>query len=90
MTKAKIVSQISEDTGIMARDTTVIVDAFMSNIKAAARRGEPTFLRGFGTFGIITRKAKPARNICAGTKMLIPAKRVVKFKPSKYLKVKQN
>ena len=40
-------------------------------------------IRGFGTFQTKQRKAKPARNINTGETILVPARKVVVFKPSK-------
>ena len=55
----------------------------METIKGSLIQGEPVYLRGFGTFGIKHRAAKPARNITANTTILIPEKDVPSFKPSK-------
>lgn len=83
MTKADIVSHISEKTGIGKVAITMVVDSLMETIKENMAQGENVYMRGFGTFGIVERKEKVARNITKGTSMVVPAHKVPKFKPSK-------
>ena len=45
---------------------------------------------GFGIFEMKKRKAREARNPRTGAKVKVPAKQVVKFKPSETLKNKIN
>ena len=83
MTKAEIVSQITEKTGIEKVAVTAIVEEIMETIKSNMAEGENVYLRGFGTFGIIERKEKLGRNISKNTSVVIPAHKIPKFKPSK-------
>lgn len=62
--------------------TDILSDAFV--------RGENVYLRGFGSLEVKTTKEKKARNINAGTTVIIPAQRTVKFKLSKQLKNRMN
>lgn len=62
--------------------TDILTDAFC--------RGENLYLRGFGTFEVRTNKAKKARDINAGTTVVIPARRIVKFRLSKQLLNRMN
>lgn len=83
MTKAEIVSQITEKTGIEKVAVTAIVEEIMESIKSNMAEGENVYLRGFGTFGVIERKEKVGRNISKNTSVVIPAHKIPKFKPSK-------
>ena len=83
MTKAEIVSQITEKTGIEKVAVTAIVEEIMESIKSNMAEGENVYLRGFGTFGVIERKEKLGRNISKNTSVVIPAHKIPKFKPSK-------
>ena len=83
MTKAEIVAQISEKTGIERVAVATIIEETMVTIKDSLTHGENVYLRGFGTFGIIERKEKLARNITKNTAMVVPAHKIPKFKPSK-------
>ena len=83
MTKAEIVKSVVQSTGIERETVAAALESIMETIKGSLIQGEPVYLRGFGTFGIKHRAAKPARNITANTTILIPEKDVPSFKPSK-------
>ena len=55
MTKADIVSKISEKLGLEKSDVLSTVEAFMEEVKTSLESGENLYLRGFGTFIIKTR-----------------------------------
>ena len=50
MTKADIVSQISEQTGMEKGDIQVTVEAFMRAVRNNLENGNNVYLRGFGSF----------------------------------------
>ena len=84
MTKAEIVNNISEKTGVAKRDVAVTVEAFMEEIRVSmAEKKENVFLRGFGTFHVKRRAQKTARNISKNTTMVIEAHDIPAFKPAK-------
>ena len=60
MTKADIVSQISEQTGMEKGDVQATVEAFMRAVRSNLESGEHVYLRGFGSCVVKTRAAKPA------------------------------
>ena len=92
MTKAEIISKISERTGVEKTTATVVVESFMSEIKDYITKDESVFLRGFGTFLAKERKEKTGRNISKNTTIIIPAHHIPSFKPAKVFKeeVKNN
>jgi nucleoid DNA-binding protein len=49
------------------------------------RSGENVNLKEFGNFQIIARKERKARNLKTNEMIVVPAKEVVKFKPSNKL-----
>ena len=83
MTKAEIVAQIAEKTGLEKSSTQAVVEAFMDIVKKSVAEGEPVYLRGFGSFNVKIRKEKTARNISKGTTIIIPEHKVPTFKPAK-------
>ena len=83
MTKAEIVSNISEKLGVEKSDTRAIVNHFMKEVRGAMESGENVYLRGFGSFIIKTRKAKKGRNISKNITIDIPAHNIPSFKPAK-------
>ncbi len=83
MTKAEIVSNISEKSGIEKADVLATVEAFMEEVKDSLERGDNVYLRGFGSFIIKTRAEKTGRNISKNTTIKIPAHNIPAFKPAK-------
>ncbi len=83
MTKAEIVNEIAKQTGIEKIQVQSVVEAFMETIKDSLAKGNPVYLRGFGSFIVKHRAQKAARNITAQTTLVIPAHDVPAFKPAK-------
>ena len=83
MTKAEIVNQVAQATGIEKIAVQNVVEAFMETVKDLLIRKEPVYLRGFGSFIIKHRAKKAARNITKQTTMTIPAHDIPAFKPAK-------
>ena len=85
MTKAEIVNEIAKETGIQKETVSTVVEAFMESVKNSLAKGNPVYLRGFGSFIIKHRAEKAARNITKNTTMTIPAHNIPAFKPAKVL-----
>ena len=83
MTKADIVTKISERIGIEKIETQAVVEQFMKEVKNSLETGENVYLRGFGSFIIKTRAEKKGRNISKNTTISIPAQNIPAFKPAK-------
>ena len=83
MTKADIVSKISEAKGVEKAEVQTVVEAFMQEVKNALEEGNNVYLRGFGSFIIKHRAEKTGRNISKKTTIKIPAHNIPAFKPSK-------
>ena len=86
MTKADLVEQISQETGVSKNHTALIVDGLLDAFCRTLSEGKHLEIRGFGTFKVRERRARRARNPRSGTEVLVPAKLVPVFKPSKELK----
>ena len=86
MTKAELVKAVAQSTGVEKEAVAAAVESIMETIKGSLIAGEPVYLRGFGTFGIKHRAAKPGRNITANTTIMIPEADVPTFKPCKEFK----
>ena len=83
MTKAELVSKISEKTGVEKLTTLAIIESMMHEIKDSISANEAVFLRGFGTFKAKKRAEKTGRNIKKNTTIIIPAHHIPAFKPAK-------
>ena len=89
MTKAEIVNQVSKTTGIEKIIVQNVVEAFMESVKDSVSKGNPVFLRGFGSFIIKHRAQKAARNITKKTTITIPEHDIPAFKPAKVFTIKK-
>jgi len=84
MTKAEIISNIAEQTGMNKREIAITVEAFMEEIRnSLANNKENVYLRGFGSFIVKHRAQKTARNISKNTTLVIEAHDLPAFKPAK-------
>jgi integration host factor subunit beta len=86
MTKAELVEEVSAGTGISKNHTAIIVDQLLDAVCRALSEGKHLEIRGFGTFKVRERRARRARNPRSGSEVMVPAKLVPVFKPSKELK----
>ncbi len=83
MTKAEIVANISEKSGIEKGDVLRVVEDLMVEVKDALNKGNNVYLRGFGSFIVKKRAEKTGRNISKNTTIKIPAHNIPAFKPAK-------
>lgn len=83
MTKADLVSKISDKLGMEKGDVQATVESFMDAVKTSLENGDNVYLRGFGSFIIKTRAEKTGRNISKNTTIKIPAHNIPAFKPAK-------
>ena len=83
MTKAEIVANISENSGIEKADVLRVVEDFMVEVKDSLNQGNNVYLRGFGSFIVKERAEKTGRNISKNTTIKIPAHNIPAFKPAK-------
>lgn len=92
MTKADIINEIAEKTGVEKVAVQASVEAFMKTVKNSLVSGKNVYLRGFGSFIVKKRAEKTGRNISKNTTIIIPAHYIPAFKPAKTFteKVKKN
>lgn len=92
MTKADIVTEIADQTGIEKVAVQATVEAFMNSVKNSLIKGDNVYLRGFGSFIIKERAEKTGRNISRNESIIIPAHNIPAFKPAKTFveEVKEN
>jgi len=83
MNKAELVNEMAAQTGFQKNETKRIINTLMDVMKRTLQKKEKIQLVGFGSFEVVTRKARVGQNPQTGQAINIPAKNVVKFKPSK-------
>ncbi len=92
MTKADVVSQVSENTGVEKATVQKALEAFMGTVKESLTEGRNVSLRGFGSFIVKKRAEKTARNISKNTTVIVPEHFIPSFKPAEafVVQVKEN
>jgi nucleoid DNA-binding protein len=88
VTKKEIVRTISEEIGLTQLKTKEIVQKTFDAIVAALVEEGRIELRNFGVFEVKRRAPRKARNPRTGTKVDVPEKFVVTFKPGKEMEQK--
>ncbi|MCD4700219.1 MAG: integration host factor subunit beta [Candidatus Aegiribacteria sp.] len=90
MTKADIVSRIAArgKIDLNKKDIASVVDGFLDEIREALYKNEHVEIRRFGTFKVVDRKRRIARNPHTGAAVEVPRRKVPVFKPSRLVKNK--
>jgi len=86
MTKADVIARVASQTGLTKTDVRAVVEGFLDSVKYSLKKDDPLEIRGFGTFSIISRAPRTARNPRTGAEVKIPARRMPVFKPSREMK----
>lgn len=90
MTKADIVDIISSSTGLTKVETEAVVKGFLETVKDSMKRGETIELRGFGSFKVVKRAQRVARNPKTNEEVVVPEQYVPTLKISKEFKEEVN
>lgn len=88
VTKKELVNRISDQTGqtkVVVKD---IIQRFLDEIIGELTDGNRLEFREFGVFEVRTRAARIAQNPRTLEKVMVPAKRVVKFKVGRMMREK--
>ena len=83
MTKAEVISEVADKTGIDKADVQATIEAFFKVVKDSMADGNNIYVRGFGSFVNKKRAKKVARNISKNTSIIIDEHFIPSFKPSK-------
>lgn len=82
ITKADLVNEISEATGLTKIETKAVVDGVFQTVIQNVADGNRIELRGFGVFNNKSRKPRMARNPKTGELVPLDKRFVPVFKPS--------
>ena len=86
-TKADIIDALYKKTGMNRTEIRSAIDLFIDEMKDALMRRQVIELRGFGTFEVKVRKARPrARNPRTGESIVIRSHGAVAFRSGRELK----
>ena len=86
MTKADIIREVSELTGLTKIEIEAVLDGFIVSISDSLKRGERVDIRGFGSFLVKQRAARNARNPATREIVKLKERFIPVFKVSKILK----
>ena len=81
----KLISKVAKETDLTKKDVRQAVKGFFEALAQEFRKakpGENLRIQGYGTFKVVKRKARKARNPQTGEEIRIPPKKVLTFKPS--------
>lgn len=83
MTKAEVIQEIANKTGVDKQDVSATLEAFFKVIKNAMAEHENVYFRNFGSFVVKKRAQKVARIISKNKSIIIPEHYIPAFKPAK-------
>lgn len=86
MTKAQLVTEIAEKSGLTKKDSEKALAAFIETVTDTLAKGEFIQLVGFGTFEVRERAERTGINPRTKEKIDIPATKVPAFKAGRALK----
>lgn len=86
VTKKELIDRIVSQTGFKRPVVRLIVTRFLEATLHTLGEGSRIELRDFGVFEVKPRKARLAQNPKTLTKVAVPAKSAVKFKPGRKMK----
>ena len=86
MTKADIVDIISSSVGLTKVETEAVVNGFMETVIDAMKRGDNIELRGFGSFKVVKRAQRVARNPKTNVEVIVPEQYAPVLKVSREFK----
>ena len=90
LTKARIVNQIAEQSGITQKKTIETVETLMELMKSSLESGNDVLISGFGKFCVKNKRKRRGRNPATGDEMILDARRTVTFKCSGKLRDRVN
>ena len=90
MTKAELIDDIVQRSGLTRAQAKAGLDAFVAAVVASLKRGEEVRLVGFGSFTPVSRSAGLARNPRTGAQVKRPASKTARFRIGDALKTALN
>ena len=86
MNKAELIAKIADESKLTKKAAETALNAFVTSVEGALKKGEKVQLVGFGSFEVTQRAARKGRNPQTKEEIKIPATKSPKFRPGKALK----
>ncbi len=90
MTKTDLINSIAGKSGLNKKNSEAALNAFVSSVEDALKKGDKVVLVGFGTFETRKRAARKGRNPQTKQEINIPASLAPSFKAGTSLKNEVN
>lgn len=90
MTKAGIVNDVYERVGVSKKEAADYVEAVFATLKETLSTGEEVKISGFGKFEVHQKGSRIGRNPRTRVEIVIPERKVPRFKVSQVLKDELN
>jgi DNA-binding protein HU-beta len=87
MTKSELVDQVADRADLTKQDASRAVEAVLTTVEDALRRGSDVTVSGFGKFHVSERGARVGVNPRTGERIQIAASRVPRFTAGSRLKI---
>ena len=88
LTKAGIIQQITQQTGLPKNEASDAIERLLKIMKDTLADGEDVLISGFGKFCVREKSERQGRNPATGGAMTLSARRVVTFKCSGTLRTR--
>ncbi len=86
MNRKELVDAIASKTKKSRKESDMFLNAFLNSVRGELKKGGSVNLVGFGSFKVVHRPARDARNPRTGAKIKIPARKAPVFRAGKGLK----
>ena len=86
MNRKDLVDAIASKTKKSRKESDAFLNAFLNSVRGELKKGGSVNLVGFGSFKVVHRPAREARNPRTGAKIKIPARKAPVFRAGKGLK----
>lgn len=90
MTKAELVAKVAKRTGASLAMTATTIDSALVELEELLKRGDSISFTGFGSFDVSRRAKRRGRNPQTGREMMIPSRKVARFRAGKELRAVVN
>lgn len=85
MTQTELIKKVAARFFLTQPEVREIIKYFLEQITTELQKGDRVYIRGFGSFKTVTRKAKKVRHPKTKKMLTIPKRKDIEFTPSKKL-----
>lgn len=83
MKRVNLIKSVAAKSGFSSAEVELVINTFLESVKESLIKEESVTIVGFGTFLVKEMKARNGHIPATGQPLLIPARKVIRFRPSK-------